>query len=672
MREIHQALFGYKDGHRLIQASTTLPPGTERQLTLLSDNSGVLPNEAFDGYLTGFPLKGHSIYVLSRTWAAPEMKRPGCVWTHSLLIPNEIIVELVSLQDLVKLHVRPTLDEIEQYRTSISSFSTTTGRMIGPRVAEVNQLRALMWEFYKVEELPVVFNSDSTDLAESLILEIWSQCWSRLRLSMSFCTATKGIRIIDGGPLVLQAFASSRAQMMPEQPFETKEWIETIIGSDLNQWHTFLAENATDMISNPAFIPLATEVFRCLNQSESSLNEVISTASTAMSQFGPKSNSDGLQFALFEKKWESMLVERKLLSLILDRDVAEVVEDRTRLINKFRAYVERDTGAGLSLIAESYDKQSVFSKDLLKTWVETMPDKAIPTTVKGKMLLDLVEVKPDLLYLATTWRSLRSDSMVAFQNVSNILIGNKDVSEKVAQALLTSGMYSEAAGILRSCSTSFFTTFLDQFAATTAKLVKSAIEEWIAVVCYANPLQVVKRVDQSAKLKNLLGSSLISTSLTHFVRDLDTLWNPSLDESELLDVILLISCFDRQNVKSYFIKSVLLIEKIHSALAKGKIPEIAMDLLDEYMPQVHPTDRWDTCERFRQYVLFSFRTALSSSNVDFPLELTESLKSALVQTYINLRQNNRIDSTLDVTLLNAQQQKSVSRRKKKVFKSKWF
>ena len=38
------------------------------------------------GYLTGFPLGEEGAYALIRTWPAPEVERPGSVWSHVLLI----------------------------------------------------------------------------------------------------------------------------------------------------------------------------------------------------------------------------------------------------------------------------------------------------------------------------------------------------------------------------------------------------------------------------------------------------------------------------------------------------------------------------------------------------------------------------------------------------------
>src|SRR5690349_13495632 len=101
---IDQTLHGYDDGHRLLVTSDrSLPAEAQRLMLLMSDLSGPQPVSGFDGYLTGYPLPGIPVYAFSRTWYAPEMKRPGCVWTHTLLLKFRDLARLDNLGELVSL-----------------------------------------------------------------------------------------------------------------------------------------------------------------------------------------------------------------------------------------------------------------------------------------------------------------------------------------------------------------------------------------------------------------------------------------------------------------------------------------------------------------------------------------------------------------------------------------
>ena len=105
--ELHQALHGYAEGHRQLAASVALKQRDVKTMLVLSDLSG--PGAQIDeaGYLTGYPLTDSKKYALARTWAAAEMRRPGCVWTHTLLIDFADLATLADTAELLALFRRP-------------------------------------------------------------------------------------------------------------------------------------------------------------------------------------------------------------------------------------------------------------------------------------------------------------------------------------------------------------------------------------------------------------------------------------------------------------------------------------------------------------------------------------------------------------------------------------
>src|ERR1700726_1813340 len=105
---VQQTVHGYFEGHRLLASSVRLPKDAERLVLLLSDLSGSTGGEQFDPYLTGYPVESAGYYALARTWPAPEMSRPGCVWTHTLLISEELLSGLIRPESLLDLFRRPS------------------------------------------------------------------------------------------------------------------------------------------------------------------------------------------------------------------------------------------------------------------------------------------------------------------------------------------------------------------------------------------------------------------------------------------------------------------------------------------------------------------------------------------------------------------------------------
>src|SRR5579871_3801485 len=113
--QIHQALHGYSRGHQRLSGSSQVRPRDAKAMLVLSDISGPGVRPGDEGYLTGYPLAESGLYVLARTWSAPEMPRPGCVWTHSLLIDFADLAVLTDPAVLLNLFRRPTADDFSRY-----------------------------------------------------------------------------------------------------------------------------------------------------------------------------------------------------------------------------------------------------------------------------------------------------------------------------------------------------------------------------------------------------------------------------------------------------------------------------------------------------------------------------------------------------------------------------
>lgn len=181
---IDQALFGYADGHRQIASSVRLPPKDLYLLSSASDlASGVRLGER-DSYLSGLPLPESRRYALFRTWAAPEMPRPGCVWSHVFLLGPKIFASIPALSQVLPFFRRPVADEISFYGDPLN---ISTPRMIEP--ARIDLVSEIVSSYYTLGRATLSPASGEQDEIEKAILAVWSQQWPRLRSSFSFCTA---------------------------------------------------------------------------------------------------------------------------------------------------------------------------------------------------------------------------------------------------------------------------------------------------------------------------------------------------------------------------------------------------------------------------------------------------------------------------------------------------
>ena len=185
--KLEQCLFGYEDGHRLLASS--IPLGTEAAaLTELSD---LAPGAVFgrsEGYWTGVPAPGISRYALMRTWPAPEMSRPGCVWTHALLFEPSLLEEVRDLSALRLLLTRPlSAGDRERYCKALA-VPVSTGGGVGERVGvEMGLMSALLGSLYGATDGTVKL--DEPGDFDDPLFAVWSQQWPRLRRNFRFQTA---------------------------------------------------------------------------------------------------------------------------------------------------------------------------------------------------------------------------------------------------------------------------------------------------------------------------------------------------------------------------------------------------------------------------------------------------------------------------------------------------
>lgn len=119
---IHQSLHGYDNGHNLLSSSILLSHEDEDRMKLLSDWSEY--DGGVDGdtsYITAYPLNHSGLYVIAKSWYAEEMKRPGCVWTHSLILNLNDIDDDFNFLFLQQLFRRPVSNNWAYYSRAIDT-----------------------------------------------------------------------------------------------------------------------------------------------------------------------------------------------------------------------------------------------------------------------------------------------------------------------------------------------------------------------------------------------------------------------------------------------------------------------------------------------------------------------------------------------------------------------
>jgi hypothetical protein len=197
---IDQCLFGYEDGHRLLASSMQL--GEEQSdLTELSDLAPGVVFSGSNGYWTGIPAPKIGRYALMRTWPAPEMPRPGCVWTHALLLEPSVLENLSDLSALSRLFSRPNnhLDQ-NRYKEKLILENTFTESPFQWSTNANRVLQDLLVALYDLGQVSVPVTAPEE--ADAPLFALWSQQWPRLRRNFRFQTAvTREQRPASSGKL---------------------------------------------------------------------------------------------------------------------------------------------------------------------------------------------------------------------------------------------------------------------------------------------------------------------------------------------------------------------------------------------------------------------------------------------------------------------------------------
>lgn len=198
---IYQTLHGYRSGHKLISSSVELSDIERRAMLIYSDYSGSGIERDFTSYLTGYPLPSSKFYVFAKTWYADEMTRPGCVWTHSLLIDFTDLWQIKNMKSLLQLFRRPTVEEEKlDYSISISLFE---GGVVNSEPLSKN-FYGLSYELYKNSNKGLVVLANTSSEFEDEILEIWNWQWPRLKRNFTFSTGSISLRIFEGNAFDVQ------------------------------------------------------------------------------------------------------------------------------------------------------------------------------------------------------------------------------------------------------------------------------------------------------------------------------------------------------------------------------------------------------------------------------------------------------------------------------------
>ena len=177
---VDQLVFGYRDGHELLASSTEVDPQLEARLLPHADARF---EDDSAHYLVGIQIEAINRFFLARIWPAPELPRPGAVWTHALLIASETLASADLLALAAQLR-RPSENDLSSYREPLPVSEQTSPPVQAPE----QLLSALSWQaFGEPGEKSVLIWGDSAE-SELSLLTVWRSLPGPARGGFSFRT----------------------------------------------------------------------------------------------------------------------------------------------------------------------------------------------------------------------------------------------------------------------------------------------------------------------------------------------------------------------------------------------------------------------------------------------------------------------------------------------------
>ncbi len=618
---LDQALHGYADGHTLLGCSTSLPSRDLKRMLVLSDASGQGGILEEHGYLTGYPLVESKLYALARTWPAHEMHRPGCVWTHTLLISFEDLARISSVNQLLDAFERPKGKNGQSLKPHSVELRASGAPTFSPP-PQPEALRRILWALYASPDQKVVSRVERSLDAEVLALSIWEQQWPRLRRSFLFCTGSAKDRSSEAGVFDLQfmdpqSFTShqrfedtvSADGAVPLGVGWVEEAIQDVIGSSSRELRSFLREAGGDVSGGrSAFAPLC-EIFRLVSNSEPTpilIEEAIAVIGTSL----PPGEAKAARrlVATAASNHTSQLTNSSIEFILEQLHLLGSASWRPTLLRFGRELWNRDPN-------QLYTTLSIEgrSRDMVELVFEELSTSELVSGLRKCEWLAswVVGFRPKVLEDQRVWEHSIMPFDVAIQNVDQsrrkavlkamIASGRQELAEKATIELgaglvlgVVLGMIDSNRGkVSRGTYSKWIRVAAANFHALEGALVSGAARSIYSLACVAratSPDDV--RVAQGSRDPWV---SAVSDCASSEVREHDDIYLRSFLVARAMTSVsnnpadLLALGFDR----------------VYRAAASSQLPAESWSVLDQNLP-ARKWFPWDRCERLRIGVVDTF------------------------------------------------------------------
>lgn len=625
MIELHQMLHGYKLGHNYVQGSIILPSNHDMdKIATLSDWSEFVDKSGERDYITAYPLLESPYYVIAKSWYADEMRRPGCVWTHSLLIQRTDMEKITDYRQLLTLFIRPVVgkEDFSDYSKTIvlnekAIYQDSKGYPC-LSVAKVSELYAAM---LSPRPVSILKEADNTEL-QKLLLALYNYLPSGLLWRSSLCSGTSLPRSYEDQLLSLQFVTHDVGNVIylsNKIPYQGSQLVAVSLLNEQRQLpmliRHFEAELGDDVHRLQGFLEVVALVNRVCKNEEEKRQVLLSILSQLSDTFPQPTDGDSIKRSVLQPSLaKDFGGEEKFLYTVSTINVSSFTEEQIGYTKRLH---ELSSEQFLNLLKQLY------SSEYINEWGER--------TVKS--------IDHFVSFAEISW--LRQSDRVFFQTIisSNTELLNQtvwaDFSKEELESALSIFSDREVVKGFKHWGELFKTLleFKVPIASELAKMVLSHDEECVnEYLTYINQkghypqLPVSKELEfyPDAVLIWLSGVSYITHEVAYvLMNSIDEssplvknrgskIWIPyvnALNEKDPIQyyVFLYILSFNWQDrdALSYLRKAFY---PIHTLLAQDKLDYSLWYRVEPYTEHMFLTF-WDKCKKMRKMVIRRLKDA---------------------------------------------------------------
>lgn len=588
----------------------------------------------FEEYFSGYPIPRSSFYAFAKTWYAKELPRPGCVWTHTLLIEKRELSRVDDLSKLSALFSRPyTSSDFSQYSNAIifdENLVINEGINDYYTSSQLPTEKVVRVAFFGLSPKPVFLVAPNARTFERIPLQIWKILWVGLRNRYSFCTGSLSNRVIEQMPFDLQIIPKSNQITIKREAsdaifLDEQTKVANVIASDrellvleemLQQpaFLDFVRRYASDLSGGRESMKLLSSCFKAIEDTRDGTKTLSEFTETIASSFPGKDDAMTLKMTLYapplNTALKSGLLDKKeeelLLELMTTTHYSCLTQENLSIKPRTRSLWATSKYSAKKLLFDTLelDHNPLFDDFLSETAsVLSLKDTLEVIKAKPKLLSFFVLNNHQLANSPEIWRASADVQREVFDVLADPNQKSSVDWNAVVSAIFAGGGEHLADRIVEKIGIAPLLENIDRIKSGPiefSKILKRAVSSKDAIVC--EWLESNSSPSHSSLIVLALssehGSCIFSiTNLSPWVELSESLQSKSdLDIRTRLAAFLLAMGFSNKSQEAYKLV-VRSFQIVYHAAETDVLPYDSWRILESLVPNLGMWRNWDKCER---------------------------------------------------------------------------